>query len=120
MLSFRLSPAPELIAGYSYYRSGFDYGRDDYRLVAMVEDQGWHSLFVTLVHRPWDDWSWGAYAGLRYDHVRNLSGWFVEPALKLSMGNRLELDISYNFSSESTGAVGGKTQTLQAAARLYF
>lgn len=120
MLSFRLLPAPELVTGYSYYRAGFAYEKDAYRPVAMVEDQGWHSLFVSLVHRPWDYGSWGAYAGLRYDHVRNLSGWFIQPAFKLSMGNRLELDASYDYASESTGTVGGETQTVQVAARLYF
>lgn len=120
MLSFRLLPAPELVAGYSYYRAGFDYETDDYRPVAMVEDQGWHSLFVSLVHRPWDYGSWGAYAGYRFDHVRNLSGWFIQPAFKLAMGNRLELDVSYDYASESTGTVDGETQTVQVAARLYF
>jgi len=120
MLSLRVLPSPELVAGYSYYRAGFAYETDDYRPVAMVEDQGWHSLFVSLVHRPWDYGSWGAYAGVRYDHVRNLSGWFVQPAFKLTLGNRLELDASYDYASESTGTVGGETQTFQVAARLYF
>jgi hypothetical protein len=120
MLTWRLLPAPELVVGYSYYRSWFDYAKDDYRPVAMVEDQGWHSIFGTLVHHPCAYWSWSASAGFRYDHVRSLTGWFFQPAFKLFMGNRLELDGSYDYSSESTGVVGGETQTFQISARVYF
>ena len=119
MLTLRILPAPELIVGYSYYRSWFDYTDSQYRPVAMVEDQGWHSIFGTLVHHR-AYWSWGLSAGFRRDHLRSLNAWFIQPTVKVRMGNRMELNVGYEYSSESTAAVGGETQTLQIAARLYF
>lgn len=119
ILTRRLFTSPELVVGYSYYRSWFDYD-SAYRPVAMVEAQAWHTLFSAFVHRPCQYWSWGVTGGIRRDHVRRLDAWFFQPAVKLSLGNRLELDGGYEFASESTAAVGGETQTWQLAMHLYF
>ena len=119
LFSWLLLPEPEIVVGYSYYRAWFDY-EDDFRPVEMVDDQRWHGIFGSLVHRPWDDWSWGVSAGWRYDTIRDLDGWFLQPIVKVFLANRLELDGSYEYSSESTGAVGGETQRFQVTARVYF
>lgn len=119
LFSWLLLPEPEIVVGYSYYRAWFDY-ENDYRPVDMVDDQRWHGIFGSLVHRPWDDWLWGISAGWRYDTIRDLDGWFLQPIVKVFLANRLELDGSYEYSSESTGAVGGETQRFQITARVYF
>ncbi len=120
ILSLRLFPDPEIVVGYSYYRSWFDYERDDYRPLVLVEDQAWHGVFGSFLHRPWDDWTWGVSGGWRYDHIRNLDGWYIQPNFNVFLANRLELFGMYEYSSESTGAVGGESQRFQITARVYY
>ena len=86
----------------------------------MVDDQGWHGIFGNFVHRPCTYWSWGLSGGFRRDHVRSLSAWFFHPEITVHTGNRLTVNASYEYASESTTAVGGETQMWQLDARLYF
>ncbi len=122
VLSTRFFLPPELSIGYSYYQSWFRYAHDHprYRPVAMVENQGWHSLFGTFSHRPCEYWFWGISAGWRYDHIRRMKGWFLQPSISLRLGNRMELDGGYEYASESTSTVGGETQTWNLSLRLFF
>ena len=107
-LSWRLLPDPEIVVGYSYYRSWFDYERDDYRPLVLVEDQAWHGVFGSFLHRPWDDWTWGVSGGWRYDHIRNLNGWYIQPNFNVFLANRLELFGMYEYSRRINGSRGGR------------
>ena len=118
-LTYRLWLDPELNLGYNYYHAWFDYADTD-RPVAMIEDQGWHTLYGSFTHRPTDQYAWGLFAGLRRDHVRHIDGWFLSPSVTLRLGNRLTLDGAYQVASESATAVGGKTQTFRVDARFNF
>ncbi len=120
LISWLLIPNPEIVVGYSYYRAWFDYEEENWQPVEMVDDQGWHGVFASFVHRPWDDWLWGISGGWRYDHIRDLDGWYIQPNFKVFLANRLELEGMYEYSSEATGAVAGESQRFKLTARVYF
>ena len=56
----------------------------------------------------------GVSLGWRYDHIRNLDGWFLQPHLKIFLANRLELHSLYEYSSESTDSVAVKHSAYRA------
>lgn len=114
ILTRKISDRPGLYANYSYYRSRFLFKCDDYRPIPMLESEGIHSLSFDLEHWPCTYWGYGFSAGFRRHTVRNVNSWYALPKVKIRLGNRILATMSYEYSTESETAFGGKTETLYA------
>jgi len=111
ILTRKLWDRPDLYVGYSFYRSKFYYKYRNYRPIAMIEDESVHSLFFDFFQWPCTYWGYGMSAGIRRDTARKITSWFALPGVRVRLGNRIEGNLSYEYSTESeTSALGGKTQ----------
>ena len=113
ILTRKIWDRPDLYVGYSFYGSKFSYRIPDYRLIAMIEDEAVHSLFFDFFQWPCTYWGYGLSSGIRRDTARKLTSWFALPGIRVRLGNRIEGNLSYEYSTESeTSALGGKTQAI--------
>lgn len=119
-LSRTLVHKPELSVTYGFYRSVFDYDDLNDTAIGMLTSESVHSLSAGLQVRPCTYWTILLNGGVRYDTSRDLDSWFILPGVRLRMGNRIESDLTYELSSESGQATGGKTETFAGTARVIF
>jgi len=113
ILTRKVWDRPDLYVGYSFYRSKFYYKYPNYRPIAMIEDEAVHSLFFDFFQWPCTYWGYGMSAGIRRDTARKITSWFALPGVRVRLGNHIEGNLSYEYSTESeTSALGGKTQAI--------
>jgi len=114
ILTRKISDRPGLYASYAYYRSRFFFKYADYRPIPMLESEEIHSLSFDLEHWPCTYLGYSLSGGFRRHTVRNVNSWYALPRIKIRLGNRILATMSYEYSTESETAFGGKTETLYA------
>jgi len=119
-LTRTLVKKPELGITYGFLRSVFDYDDLGDTAIGMLASESVHSLSANLQLDPCPYWSLLLNGGVRYDTSRDLDSWFILPGVRLKMGNRIQSDLTYELSSESGRATGGKTETFAGTARVIF
>ena len=116
----RLAERPELTVGYAFYRSLFDYDDPSDTPVDMLASEAVHSLAATIEHWPCTYWAMRLASGLLWDAVRRIDSWYLAPGLRLRLGNRIRVNLDYQYSSEAGNAAGGTTGTFNVQARVVF
>ena len=86
----------------------------------MLESEGVHSLYGRFEHWPCTYWAYGLSGGVRRDHIRTLTSWYLQPEITLRLGNRIEGRFNYEYSNEEDSSAGGHTYTVNAWLRLIF
>jgi Flp pilus assembly protein TadD len=120
LLSRTLLDDPHLSVGYGFYRSVFDYDDPAYTPIEMLPSESVHTLSAGFEYQPCAHWTLMVGGGLRRDTSRSLDSWFVLPGVRLKMGNRVESDVTYDYSTESGQAAGGRTEALTGRVRVIF
>ncbi|WP_421902753.1 tetratricopeptide repeat protein [Maridesulfovibrio sp.] len=109
ILTRRLLADPDLFISYSFYRSLFKYDDENYQPFVVVEDESIHTLSASFSKSICDTIVFQAAGGIRLDEFKNSPSYFGSPSLAIRLG-RIELDLSYEYSSDSGLAGGGETQ----------
>jgi hypothetical protein len=109
-ISRRFLYKPEITLIYALDQGHFSYNTDS-RDVPMVLEENTYSLSTYIQDQPLGRLYYFLSAGYRWDSQRSLSGFFVNPGLGWHFSSRFRVDLSYSYSSESTGVVQGSTQT---------
>jgi hypothetical protein len=109
-VSRRMLNKPDTTLIMAFDQGNFSYHSEN-RDVPMVLKENTYSLSTYIQDHPFGRLSYFLSAGYRWDSSRSLSGFFVNPGLGWHFTSQLHLDLSYSYSSESTGVVQGSTQT---------
>jgi len=120
ILTRKLLERPNLIVGYSFYRALFDYKDDANTQILMLKSEGVHSLSFRVEHNLSNYILVSLSAGIRRHVIRDIKSYYIFPGIKVRIGNRIETFFDYEYSSESSIAVEGKTQTLNIRLRGIF
>ena len=120
IITNRLWPRPDLSLSYAFYYSHFNYEDEVFRPVDMISTEAVHSLSGNFEHWPCKYWAIAFSGGWRWDVERSVNSWYILPGLKVRLGNRIESDISYEFSTDAGTSAGGKTETLRFSGKFIF
>ncbi len=102
---------PDVYFSYSFYRSIFDYTKENERQVPLVKSSDRHAFTFNIENKITNKFSYTLAGSVNKDYARELEGWNVSPGLKVSLGKRYEITTQYNFASESSNFGGGDTET---------
>ena len=120
IITRRLFERPNLSVGYSYFHSRFTFADDTFTPVDMLTAEDAHAISLDYELRPCEYWAYGLSGGYRWDTARAIGSWFVQPAVKARLGNRIELGLTYDYASESGTATGGETQNIRINSNVIF
>jgi len=120
IITKRLWSRPDLSLSYAFYYSHFNYEDENFRPIDMIPTEVVHSLSGNFEHWPCKYWAVMLSGGRRWDVERSINSWYALPGIKVRFGNRIESDISYEYSSEAGTAAGGKTGTLRVSTKFIF
>jgi len=120
IITNRLLPRPDLSLSYAFYYSHFNYEDDVFRPIDMIPTEVVHSLSGNFEHWLCKYWAIAFSGGWRWDVERSVNSWYILPGLKVRLGNRIESDISYEFSTDAGTTAGGKTETLRFWGKFIF
>lgn len=119
ILTRRILEDPDLFVSYSFYRSHFKYDDDNFRPFTVLEDESIHTLSASFSKSLCDVLVLQASGGIRLDEFKNSPSYFGGPSLALRLG-RFELDLNYEYSSDSGLAGGGETHLLSGGIGFVF
>ena len=120
IITNRLWLKPELALSYAFYYSHFNYEDEIFRPIDIIPTEAVHSLSGRFEHWPCRYWAVSFSGGWRWDVERSVNSWYILPGLKVRLGNRIETDISYEFSTDAGTAAGGKSETLRFSGKIIF
>ena len=120
IITKRLWSRPDLFLSYAFYYSHFNYEDENFRPIDMIPTEVVHSFSGNFEHWPCKYWAIVFSGGRRWDVERSINSWYALPGIKVRFGNRIESDISYEYSSEAGTAAGGKTGTLRVSTKFIF
>lgn len=120
IITKRLWSQPDLSLSYAFYYSHFNYEDENFTPIDMIPTEVVHSLSGNFEYWPCTNWAIVLSGGRRWDVERSINSWYVLPGIRLRLGNRIESDISYEYSTEAGTAAGGKTGTLRVSSKFIF
>lgn len=119
ILTRRLLADPDLFVSYSFYRSLFKYDDENFQPFVVVEDESIHTLSASFSKSICDTIIFQAAGGIRLDEFKNAPSYFGSPSLAIRLG-RIEVDLSYEYSSDSGLAGGGESQLISGGIGYVF
>ena len=119
ILTRRILEDPDLFVSYSFYRSHFKYDDDNFKPFTVLDNESIHTLSASFTKSLCDTIIFSAAGGIRLDEFKNSPSYFGGPSIALRLG-RLELNIDYEYSSDSGLAGGGETQLLRGGLGVTF
>jgi len=118
-ISRRILNKPDTTFIFALDQGRFSYNTDN-KDVPMVLEENTYSLSTYIQDQAFSCLNYFLSAGYRWDSQRSLSGFFVNPGLGWHFSSKLRVDLSYSYSSESTGVVQGSTQTCMMNGMIIF
>lgn len=120
IITKRLKSRPEISLSYAFYYSHFNYEDEIFRPIDMIPTEAVHSIFGSYEHWLCKYWAVMLFGGRRWDVERSIKSWYVLPGIRVRFGNRIEGDVTYEYSTEAGTAAGGKTGTLRVSSKFIF
>jgi len=111
---------PDVYLGYQFLRSVFAYADPAFKPVGMIESETVHSTTLSIEHWPCTYWAWRLAGGLTWDTSRSVNSWNLVPVLILRLGNRIDLELRFEHSSESGLVDGGASDTINLRGKVIF
>jgi len=109
-ISRRIFTKPDTSLIVALDQGHFSYNTDN-AVVPMVLEENTCTWSTYIQDQPFGRVYYFLSAGYRWDSGRSLSGFFANPGLGWQFSSQFQLDVSYSYSSESTGVIQGSTQT---------
>ncbi|WP_321402939.1 SPOR domain-containing protein [Maridesulfovibrio sp.] len=119
ILTRRILADPDLFISYSFYRSFFKYDDENYKPFEVVENESIHTLSASFSKSLCDTIIFQAAGGIRLDEFKEGPSYFGGPSLAFRLG-RFELNLNYEYSSDSGLAGGGESQFLSGGVGFVF
>jgi tetratricopeptide (TPR) repeat protein len=111
---------PDFSLSYSIHHATFNADDRNFQPIAMLRIETVHGLSGRFEDWPGPCWAYFVGGGVRSDVARSVNSWYVHPGLKIRLGNRIDIETGYEFSSEAGTVEGGRTQTFFLQARIIF
>jgi hypothetical protein len=118
-LSRRILSKPDTTLIFALDQGRFAYHTDN-EDVPMVLEENAFSCSTYIQDQPFGRLYYFLSSGFRWDRRRSLFGFFLNPGFGWHFTSQFQMDLSYSYSSESTGVIQGSTQTYHMNGNLIF
>lgn len=120
ILTKKFTENPDFSLSYSFYRSKFSYENSNFTPIIMLDSEKVHSLSFNFEHWPCTYWAYTLSGGVWSDVVRSVDAWYANPGILFRLGNRIECQASYEYSSESGTVEEGEVENIHFNTKIIF